>query len=163
VIASRPTLSVDVMVNGARRQCEVPHNRLLVDLLHDDLGLHGTRNGCGQGICGCCTVLVDGEPAKACLMLAAQADGCAVTTIEGLASGRDLHPVQAAFVDAGAVQCGYCIPGMVLTAHALLTENPAPTDGEIRAALANNLCRCTGYVKIVDAVRLAATRRGGAA
>jgi carbon-monoxide dehydrogenase small subunit len=149
-------------VNGTRQQREVPTHRLLVDFLHDDLHLHGTRSGCGQGLCGTCTVLIDGEPAKACLMLAAQADGCAITTIEGLASEHALHPVQAAFVDAGAVQCGYCIPGMVLTAQALLVENPAPTDGEIREALANNLCRCTGYQKIVEAVRLAATRGGAA-
>jgi carbon-monoxide dehydrogenase small subunit len=158
----RLTLSVAVTVNGTRQQREVPTHRLLVDFLHDDLHLHGTRSGCGQGLCGTCTVLIDGEPAKACLMLAAQADGCAITTIEGLASEHALHPVQAAFVDAGAVQCGYCIPGMVLTAQALLVEKPAPTDGEIREALANNLCRCTGYQKIVEAVRLAATRGGAA-
>jgi carbon-monoxide dehydrogenase small subunit len=158
----RPTLGIAVTVNGERRQREIPHNRLLVDFLHDDLALQGTRSGCGQGICGTCTVIVDGEPVKACLVLAAQVDGCAVTTIEGLASGTTLHPVQTAFVDAGAVQCGYCIPGMVLTAHALLSENPTPTDDEIREALANNLCRCTGYAKIVDAVRLAAARGGAA-
>jgi carbon-monoxide dehydrogenase small subunit len=151
-------MTIEVTVNGTRHRREIVHNRLLVDFLHDDLALQGTRNGCGQGICGCCTVVVDGEPAKACLMLAAQADGCEITTIEGLAAGATPHPVQTAFVEAGAVQCGYCIPGMVLTAHALLVENPAPTDAEIRESLANNLCRCTGYVKIVDAVRLAASR-----
>jgi carbon-monoxide dehydrogenase small subunit len=154
------TRSIAMTVNGTPRTCEVRAHRLLVDFLHDDLGLHGTRNGCGQGICGCCTILVDGEPVKACLMLAVQADGRAVTTIEGLAAADRLHPVQEAFVEAGAVQCGYCIPGMVITAHALLAEQPDAAEAEIREALANNLCRCTGYAKIVDAVMLA--RKGGA-
>jgi carbon-monoxide dehydrogenase small subunit len=158
--STRPTMTVALTVNGSPYRREIAQHRLLVDFLHDDLALQGTRNGCGQGICGCCTVIIDGEPAKACLMLAAQADGCAITTIEGLASDGAPHPVQTAFVEAGAVQCGYCIPGMVLAAHALLAENPAPTDDEIREGLANNLCRCTGYVKIVDAVRLAAARGG---
>ena len=154
-------MTIAVTVNGTRHRRSIAQNRLLVDFLHDDLALQGTRNGCGQGICGCCTIIVDGEPAKACLMLAAQADGCDITTIEGLASGDAPHPIQKAFVETGAVQCGYCIPGMVLTAHALLAQNPSPTETEIREALANNLCRCTGYVKIVDAVRLAASRGTG--
>jgi len=154
--------SISVTVNGVRYVRLVRPNQLLVEFLHDDLELHGTRNGCSQGVCGCCTVLLDGEPAKACLVLAPQVDGGAVTTIEGLAPAGALHPMQTAFVEAGAVQCGYCIPGMVMTAAAFLEENPRPTDVEIRDALANNICRCTGYMKIVEAVKIAAARGGDA-
>ncbi len=158
---SVPSLSITVAVNHVSYTRQVRPNRLLVDLLHDELELIGTRNGCGQGICGCCTVLLDGEPVKSCLMLAAQADGCSVTTVEGLAADGQAHPLQAAFAETGAVQCGYCIPGMLMTAVALLDEHPAPSEDEIRAALANNVCRCTGYMKIIDAVKLAAAAGAG--
>lgn len=144
-------------VNGVAYERTVRPNLLLADFLRGECGLTGTHLGCHQGICGSCTVLVDGEPVKACLQLAVQAAGARVTTIEGLA-GADgaLHPIQAAFVEHGAVQCGFCIPGMIMTAKALLDANPRPTVDEIRAELANNLCRCTGYVKIVRAVEAAA-------
>lgn len=144
-------------VNEVPHKLTIPTNRLLADFLRQDLGLTGTRLGCHQGICGSCTILVDGEPVKACLQLAVQIDGASVTTIEGLAArdGR-LHPLQAAFVESGAVQCGFCIPGMIMTAKALLDGNPDPGIEDIRAALANNICRCTGYVKIVRAVQAAA-------
>jgi carbon-monoxide dehydrogenase small subunit len=155
--------TVEIEVNGVGYRRVVPALRLLTAFLRDDLGLTGTHVGCGQGLCGCCTVLLDGRPVKACLVLAVQADGGRVTTIEGLARGDRLDPLQIAFVEAGAVQCGFCIPGMIMSARALLDEVPAPSDAEIREALANNLCRCTGYVKIVEAVRAAARGRGGGA
>lgn len=135
---------------------EVPANRLLADFLRQDCGLTGTHLGCHQGICGSCTVLVDDEPVKSCLQLAVQVDGRTVTTIEGIKNPDGaLHPLQTAFVEHGAVQCGFCIPGMIMTAKALLDRNPRPDLEEIRSELANNICRCTGYVKIVAAVQAA--------
>lgn len=150
--------TISITVNGTTHTRTVPVKRLLVDFLREDLDLTGTHVGCGHGVCGCCTVVVDGQPVKSCLLLAVQVDGGRVETIESLAQGPELHPVQEAFVEKGAVQCGFCIPGMVMTAKALLDENPNPTETEIREELSNNLCRCTGYVKIVEAVQAAAAK-----
>jgi len=128
-------------------------NRTLLEVLRDDLHLTGTKESCGQGVCGSCTVLIDGQPMRSCLTLAVAAQGKAIITIEGLAEGEKLHPVQEAFVEHHAIQCGFCSPGMILTAYALLKENPNPTEEEIRRAISGNICRCTGYAKIVEAVR----------
>jgi carbon-monoxide dehydrogenase small subunit len=149
---------VRITINGLLREVAVPANRTLLDLLREDLDLTGTKHGCGEGDCGACTVLLDGEPVNACLILAAEAEGREVTTIEGLAGGSLLHPVQQAFVDAGAVQCGYCTPGMVLVAAALVARNPSPTESDVRHAISGNFCRCTGYQKIVEAVLTASAR-----
>jgi carbon-monoxide dehydrogenase small subunit len=129
-----------------------PH-RTLLEVLREDLHFTGAKESCGEGVCGSCTVLVDGRPVRSCLTLAAAVEGKAVTTIEGLARGDKLHPVQEAFVNHHAIQCGFCSPGMILTAAALLQENPQPTEEEIRRAIAGNVCRCTGYAKIVEAVQ----------
>jgi carbon-monoxide dehydrogenase small subunit len=142
-------------VNGDEYHLLVDTHRTLLEVIRDEIGLTGTKNGCGQGECGACTVLLDGEPVNSCLVLAHEAEGQDVLTIEGLGSGDKLHPVQRAFVETGAIQCGYCTPGMVLTAKALLDHNPSPTRAEILEGLKGNLCRCTGYVKIVDAVEAA--------
>jgi len=136
----------------------VPSDRRVIDILREDLNLTGTKEGCGAGECGACTILVDGESRLSCLMLAAQLEGRSVTTIEGIASEDRLHPLQEAFVEHGAVQCGFCIPGMVLSAVDLLQRNPNPTRMEIRQGLSGNLCRCTGYQKIVDAVEKVAPK-----
>ena len=149
---------VRITINGLLREVAVPANRTLLDLLREDLDLTGTKHGCGEGDCGACTVLLDGEPVNACLILAAEAEGREVTTIEGLADGSLLHPVQQAFVDAGAVQCGYCTPGMVLVAAALVARNPSPSESDVRHAISGNFCRCTGYQKIVEAVLTASAR-----
>jgi carbon-monoxide dehydrogenase small subunit len=138
-----------------------PTHHTLLEVLREECGLTGTKHGCELGECGTCTVLVDGRPVLSCLALAAECGGRAIETVEGLQRGNDLHPLQAAFADLGAAQCGYCTPGILMTAKALLATNPAPTDGEIREALAGNLCRCTGYHKIVEAVLLAAARLRG--
>ena len=143
-------------LNGRKVDLEVRPDRRVVDLLREDLGLTGTKEGCGAGECGACTVLIDGDARLSCLMLAAQLDGRSVTTIEGLCQDGTLHPVQDAFVEHGAVQCGFCSPGMVLTAVDLLQRHAAPNRQQIRQGLSGNLCRCTGYVKIVDAVEAAA-------
>ena len=127
----------------------------LLELLREDAGWTGTKEGCGEGDCGSCTVLLDGQPVNACLVLASEADGKEVLTVEGLSREWELHPLQQAFVEEGAVQCGFCIPGMLLAAKALLDENPSPTEAEIRSAIAGNLCRCTGYVRIVQAIQSA--------
>ncbi len=149
---------IELTVNGVGRQIAVEPRATLLDLLRDDLRLTGTKQGCGEGDCGACVVLLDGVPVNSCLMLAFEAEGREVTTIEGVASGTTLHPIQQAFLEAGAVQCGYCTPGMVLVAKALLDRHPSPTEQQVRAAISGNLCRCTGYQKIVEAVRLAAER-----
>ena len=128
----------------------------LLDFLREDLGLKGTKRGCDSGQCGACTIIMDGKTVNACLILAIQADGKEILTIEGLSSGGRLHPLQEAFVEEGAVQCGFCVPGMILSAKALLDEKKDPSEGEIREALSGNLCRCTGYVKIIKAVQKAA-------
>ena len=125
----------------------------MVDLLREDLNLMGTKYGCGEGECGACTVLLDGQAVNSCLLLAIEADGCEVMTIEGLAQGDQLHPLQRAFIAEGAVQCGFCTPGMILSSKALLDENPHPSDDEIKQALAGNFCRCTGYSAILQAVK----------
>ena len=143
-------------LNGRKVDLEVRPDRRVVDLLREDLGLTGTKEGCGAGECGACTVLIDGDARLSCLMLAAQLDGRSVTTIEGLCQDGTLHPIQDAFVEHGAVQCGFCSPGMVLTAVDLLQRHAAPNRQQIRQGLSGNLCRCTGYVKIVDAVEAAA-------
>jgi aerobic-type carbon monoxide dehydrogenase small subunit (CoxS/CutS family) len=128
-------------------------NRTLLEVLRDDLHLTGTKEGCGEGVCGSCTVLVDGAPVRSCLTLAVAAQGKEITTIEGLREGEKLHPIQEAFVNHHAIQCGFCSPGMILTSYALLAENPNPTEEEIRRAISGNVCRCTGYAKIVEAVK----------
>jgi carbon-monoxide dehydrogenase small subunit len=145
-----------MIVNGRPVELSVEPHRTLLDVLRDDLELTGAKKGCDRGDCGACTVLLDGKPVTSCMMLAVQADGCRITTIEGLSEGGRLHPVQQAFVDQGAVQCGFCTPGMVLAAVALLEEHPHPTEAQVRDAIAGNLCRCTGYVKIVEAIMDAA-------
>ena len=147
---------VTMTVNGNRIEIGVGDEETLLETLRQRLGLTGTKQGCDLGDCGSCTVLLDGQPVLSCLTLAADADGHEITTIEGLAHGGELHPIQRAFHEAGAVQCGFCTPGMVLTAKALLDNHPHPDRTAIRGALAGNLCRCTGYVKIVNAVENAA-------
>ena len=149
---------VSLRVNGDAVEALLPVHRTLLEVLREDLGLTGTKHGCELGECGTCTVLVDGRPQLSCLVLPLQVEGAAITTIEGLADGPDDHPLQAAFTELAAAQCGYCTPGMLLAAKALLDENPAPSRDEVREALAGNLCRCTGYLKIVEAVELAAGR-----
>ena len=148
-------------VNGIRHECDVAPNRTLVKFLRYDLGLTGTNVGCEEGECGACTVLVDGVPLTSCLVLAVEVDGCSIETIEGQAKNGQLSDVQEAFVATGAIQCGFCSPGMIMSTTALLTRNPRPHDEEIRDALAGNLCRCTGYKKIIDAVKMAADKRSG--
>lgn len=144
-----------ITVNGERYDLEVKPNRTLLDVLREDLGLTGTKKGCGSGKCGSCTVLLAGEPVNTCLILAPQVSGKEILTIEGL--GRQgPHPIQLAFAERGAIQCGYCTPGMILTAKALLDRNPRPDDLEIKAAISGNLCRCTGYNKIVEAIKACA-------
>jgi len=149
---------IRIKVNGHTNELNVPVGRLLVDLLREDLKLTGTKMACGEGECGACTVLLNGKPVPSCLMLAAEADGCEITTIEGLSDGEKLDPLQEGFISEGAAQCGFCTPGMILTARALLNEKPNPTEEEIRRALSGNLCRCTGYGAIVRAVQTAAER-----
>ncbi len=145
-------------VNGEEHELLVAVHKTLLEVLREDLSLTGTKHGCELGECGTCTVLIDGEPHLSCLVLPVQVEGRAITTIEGLASGSELHPLQQTFVELGAAQCGYCTPGILLAARSLLDHNPKPTSDEIKAALAGNLCRCTGYVKIIEAVELAAER-----
>ena len=147
---------IEIVLNGEARKLSVEPRRLLLDALRDDLGVTGTKEGCGVGVCGACTVLVDGRLTSACLELAARCDGAQILTIEGLADGDALHPIQQAFIDAGGFQCGICTPGMILTTKALLDINPDPSNAEIEQWMMGNLCRCTGYYKIADSVRAAA-------
>jgi carbon-monoxide dehydrogenase small subunit len=155
-------MRLNVTVNGEQRTTDdVWAGESLLYVLRERLGLPGSKNACEQGECGSCTVYLDDTPVCACLVAAGQAEGRQVRTVEGLADGDALDPVQQAFVDTGAVQCGFCTPGLIIATHDLLARHPAPTDPEIREALAGNLCRCTGYEKILDAVRLAASRRLG--
>jgi carbon-monoxide dehydrogenase small subunit len=151
-------VKIVVTVNGERKETEVWEGESLLFALRERLGLPGSKNACEQGECGSCSVLLDGTLVCACLVLAAQADGHDVVTVEGLAQDGRLHPVQEAFTETGAVQCGFCTPGLVVATADLLARNPAPSEDEMREALSGNLCRCTGYAKIFDAVRLAAER-----
>jgi len=145
------TLVLDFTLNGRPCRIDAPSHFTVLDLVRDTLALTGTKDGCGEGVCGACTVLLDGRPIRACLVLAARLPGRSLVTIEGIEGDR-LDPLQDAFAELGAVQCGFCTPGMILSARALLAENPTPSAREVREALAGNLCRCTGYVKIVEAV-----------
>lgn len=147
---------IDLKVNGQNYEVAVDTRRTLLEVLREELGFTGTKNGCDQGECGTCTVLLDGKPVHSCLTLAVGIQGKEVTTIEGLAKGDELHPLQQAFVDHGAIQCGFCTPGMILTGKALLEKNHSATEDEIRRAISGNLCRCTGYVKIVEAIKAVA-------
>lgn len=144
---------INLKVNGRHHELAVEANQILVDLLRYDLGLTGTKKGCGTGECGACTVILDDKPVNACLVLAVQANGSEILTIEGLKPPEGLHPLQQAFVDKGSIQCGFCTPGMILSASILLKQNPNPTEDEVRTALSGNLCRCTGYQKIVEAIQ----------
>ena len=152
------THTILMRVNGKDYTVDVPVQRLLIDCLRYDLGLTGTKEGCSVGVCGACTVLMDGQVISSCLALAVLADGKEVTTVEGLAHEGKLHPVQQSFIDYGGFQCGICTPGMVVAAKALFDENPNPTDDDIKDWMMGNLCRCTGYYKIIESIRGAATR-----
>jgi carbon-monoxide dehydrogenase small subunit len=154
-------VEVTITVNGTEHRLQVPPRTLLSQLLRDDLDLTGTHVGCDTSSCGACTVLVDGNATKSCTMFAVQADGCAVTTVEGLASNGELHPIQEAFREKHGLQCGFCTPGMMITAIQILERNPSPSEAEIRNGLRGNLCRCTGYHNIVAAVQYAAAISGG--
>jgi carbon-monoxide dehydrogenase small subunit len=147
---------IKVTLNGKKTELDLPAHRLLLDLLRDEIGLTGTKEGCGTGDCGACTVLLNGKPVNSCLIFSGELDGADIVTIEGLKIGPELHPVQQAFIQDGGVQCGYCTSGMLMMSKALLDENPDPSEEEIRFALSGNLCRCTGYAKIVKAVQDAA-------
>lgn len=150
---------IEVTVNGQHYERSVPVRLLLSDFIRHELQLTGTHVGCEHGVCGCCTVLLNGEAVRSCLMLAVQADGMAITTIEGMAGTQsELHPIQQAFREKHGLQCGFCTPGIIMTVHAMLHENPAPSEEQIRHELSGNLCRCTGYQNIVEAVKLAAQR-----
>ena len=149
---------IRLTLNGRSIQLEVPNHRLLLDLLRDEIRITGTKEGCGTGDCGACTVFLNGKPVNSCLVLSGELDGADIVTIEGLKIGPELHPIQEAFMQDGGAQCGYCTPGMLMMSKALLDENPDPTEEEIRFALSGNLCRCTGYAKIVQAVQDAAAQ-----
>jgi len=152
------TIAIKLKVNGSPVELDIEPREMLLDVVRDRLGLTGAKRSCDLQVCGACTILLDGEPVSACCTLAYEADGRSLETIEGLATGSQLHPIQAAFIDNAALQCGFCTAGMILTAKALLAENPDPTDAEITHYLAGNLCRCTGYWNIVTAVSDAARR-----
>ncbi|VCU68885.1 Carbon monoxide dehydrogenase small chain [Pigmentiphaga humi] len=152
---------IEVTVNGERHSVEVPARRMLSDFLRDDLCLTGTKRGCETGICGACSVLVDGEVVKSCLSLAVQAHGRSITTVEGLATNDELHPLQQSFMECGGLQCGYCTPGMLMTACHMLARNPNPTEHEVREGLNGNLCRCTGYTQIVESILDASEKMRG--
>ncbi len=158
--------TITVSVNGGKEYLDVPSNMTLLQMLREKLALTGTKNGCTAGECGACTVLIDGEPVNSCMMLAVEVDGCEIITVEGLAREERLSLLQEAFVEHNAVQCGFCTPGVLISAHALLERNPHPTDQEVREALVGNLCRCTGYLRIVQAIQAAAAQatveQGGA-
>jgi len=151
-------MEIEITVNGRKRQFDVEANKLLLNLVRDELYLTGTKYGCGIGECGACTVLLDGEAVLACMVLAVDADGRCVETVEGVADGDKLDPIQEAYIDEGAIQCGFCTPGFIMTTKALLSENPDPSEAEIREYLKGNYCRCTGYVNIIKAVQSAAEK-----
>ena len=144
--------TIKVKVNGANHTVSIPPDRLLLDMLREGLGLTGTKRGCGNGECGACSIIMDGKLVDSCLVPAMKADGSEILTVEGLAGEGDLHPIQEAFLEKGAVQCGFCTPGMLLAAKSLLDENPSPCIEEIKEAISGNLCRCTGYTKIIEAI-----------
>jgi carbon-monoxide dehydrogenase small subunit len=154
-------LVIAFTLNGRRCEVRTPAHRTLLEVLRDMVGAVEVKDGCGEGVCGTCTVLLDGEPVSSCLVLVPRAAGHEITTVRGLGRGDSLHPLQEAFVTHGAVQCGFCTPGLILTAHAFLRDHPAPSRDEIRRAIAGNLCRCTGYTKIIDAI--ASVARAGTA
>jgi carbon-monoxide dehydrogenase small subunit len=154
--SAEPTRPITVSVNGTTYNAVVPVRKTLLDFVREDLMLTGSHAGCEHGVCGCCNVFLDGELVRSCILLAVQADGRQVTTIEGLGTVSNMHPVQQAFAEHHGLQCGYCTPGMIMAASYLLENNPNPTDLEIREAIAGNLCRCTGYMQIVEAVKAAA-------
>jgi carbon-monoxide dehydrogenase small subunit len=149
--------TLTMQLNGEEVTIPIEPDALLADVLRQHLGLTGTKEACGEGECGACTVLLDGQPVTSCLLPALKAQGREVFTVEGLASGGELHPLQKSFIEHGAVQCGYCTPGMLMSAKALLDRNPHPTEQEIKEAISGNLCRCTGYVKIVEAIKAASS------
>ncbi len=151
---------VGLTVNGTLYELGVQPWETLLEVIRDRLGLTGTKEGCGLGECGACTVIMEGETVNSCLVLAAEADGKQITTIEGLADGDKLHPIQEAFIENGGLQCGFCTPGMIMSAKALLDENPNPSEAEIRRGIAGNLCRCTGYTKIIESITSAAKKMG---
>ena len=151
-------MEIEITVNGRKRQFDVEPNKLLLNLVRDELYLTGTKYGCGIGECGACTVLLDGEAVLACMVLAVDADGRCVETVEGVADGDKLDPIQEAYIEEGAIQCGFCTPGFIMTTKALLSENPDPSEAKIREYLKGNYCRCTGYVNIVKAVQSAAEK-----
>ena len=153
---------IDLNVNGETFTVAVPPQKTLLQVLREDLDLTGTKEGCSEGECGVCTVLLDGLPVRSCLLFAVDVRGRQVTTVEGLAQGEKLHPIQKAFIEQGAIQCGFCTPGMLLSAKALLDNTPSPSEDEIRIAISGNLCRCTGYQKIVKAIETAAHAKDGA-
>ncbi len=155
-------MQITVNVNGTERTADVEPRMLLVHLIRETFGLTGTHIGCDTTSCGACTVLLDGVPVKSCTLFGVQADGRSITTVEGLASDGELHPIQAAFKEHHGLQCGYCTPGMMLVGAALIEENPAPTEEEVRFAISGNICRCTGYMNIVKAIQAAAAARSGA-
>jgi carbon-monoxide dehydrogenase small subunit len=153
-MVDKPKKTIRVKVNGAEHTVSIRPDRLLLDMLREDLGLTGTKRGCGNGECGTCSVIMDGKLVDSCLVPAMKADGSEILTVEGLAGEGDLHPIQKAFLKKGAVQCGFCTPGMLLAAKSLLDENPDPSIEKIKEAISGNLCRCTGYTKIIEAIEL---------
>ncbi len=152
---------ISLKINGEPYELNIKPNLTLLELLRDEIGLTGTKRGCDTGECGACTVLLDGKPVNSCLMLAVDANGRDILTVEGLAKNGNLHPLQKAFIEEGAVQCGYCTSGMLLSAKALLDENPSPKEEDVKRAIAGNLCRCTGYVRIIKAILRAAKEKEG--
>ncbi len=157
------THKINVKINGGLEQVEVPSNMTLLSMLREKLAMTGTKNGCAAGECGACTILMNGEPVNSCMVLAVEADGTELITVEGLAHEGELEVIQQTIIDKGGVQCGFCTPGVLISAKALLLRNPNPSEGEIREALVGNLCRCTGYVRIIEAVQAAAGQQKGAA
>jgi carbon-monoxide dehydrogenase small subunit len=151
--------NINVTVNGHLEEAIVPGNMTLMAMLREELALTGTKNGCSAGECGACTVLLDGEPVNSCMVLAVECEGANIVTVEGLAEDKQLDPIQQVIISEGGVQCGFCTPGILISARALLDRNPDPSEDEIKAALVGNLCRCTGYVRIIDGVRKAAKAR----
>ncbi len=158
VKGKHPMEEIILYINGEEYACRVERNQTLLSVLRDTLEMTGTKCGCNTSDCGACKVIIDGEAVNSCVVMARNCVGKAIETIEGLSYGTELHPIQQAFIECGAVQCGFCTPGMIMSAKALLDKNPAPTETEVRQAIDNNLCRCTGYVKIVEAILLAAER-----